>query len=94
MNKEAMVFRTHEIKSYLLNNNTKPEDSLFFYIKDNNFHKFKEIFERYKLSPEIIDSKGNTLLSLAVQCNCYSIVDYLLNKGAMVNVQNVKIYFY
>jgi hypothetical protein len=89
MNKESMLFRTHEIKSQILSKLNSPVDSLFFHIKDDNFQKFKEIMEKYKISPEKKDPDGNTFINLAVQCNSYDIVEYLLNINAEVNTQNV-----
>jgi hypothetical protein len=91
MNKESMLFRTHEIKSHILRQMNDPVQSLFFYVKDDNFPKFKEISEKYKIPYEHRDNEGNTYLNLAVQCNSYHIVDYLINNGADVNTQNVNI---
>jgi ankyrin repeat protein len=90
MNKESMLFRTHEIKSQILKQNAQdPIQNLFFYIKDDNFQKFKEILDKKKLPLEEVDEEGNTLLNLAVQCNSYNIVNFLINNGANVNTQNV-----
>jgi ankyrin repeat protein len=89
MNKESMLFRTHEIKSNLLTKLNDPVECLFFHIKDNNYQKFKEILEKYKISVDSMDSDGNTFLNLAVQCNSSNIAEYLLNLGAEVNTQNV-----
>jgi hypothetical protein len=94
MNKESMLFRTHEIKSKLIQlNNGDPKLSLFFYIKDGNFAKFREIMGDKKSWIEEKDFEGNTLLNLAVQCNCDKIVDYLISIGANVNTQNVILLF-
>lgn len=94
MNKESMLFRTHEIKSDLIINKfSNPMQSLFFYIKDDDFQQFKEIMEKYCIHTECIDPEGNTLLNLAVQCSSYTIINYLLNKGAQVNVYNVNYCF-
>ena len=46
------------------------------------------------LYPDIEDKDGNTLLGLAVQANCFQIVDYLLNAGADLNISNVRIYLF
>lgn len=90
MDKEAVLFRTHEIKSDLLYNKyNNPVQSLFFFIKDDNFQQFRETIEKYKIAVESTDTQGNTLLNLAVQCNSQPIIIYLLNKGAQVNVINV-----
>ena len=95
MNKESMLFRTHEIKSKILMSNVHdPKQSLFFYIKDDNFQKFKEVIEKKKISLEEADDEGNTLLSIAVQCNSFNITNFLINSGANVNTQNVKPIFY
>lgn len=94
MNKESMLFRTHEIKSNILKKSENdPKQALFFYIKDDNFQKFKEIIEKKKFSVEERDEEGNTLLNLAVQCNSLQIVDYMINIGADVNTQNVIFYY-
>jgi ankyrin repeat protein len=94
MNKESMLFRTHEIKSRILKKSQHdPKQSLFFFIKDDNFQKFKEVLEKKKLNLEETDDEGNTLLNVAVQCNSYSIANYLINNGANVNTQNVRKYF-
>lgn len=93
MNKESMLYRTHEIKSHLLKKLKDPIECLFFHIRDANFPKFKEILEKYKISPECQDNEENTFLNLSVQCNSDAITKYLLNIGAEVNTLNV-IYFY
>jgi ankyrin repeat protein len=95
MNKESMLYRTHEIKSkILLQNNEDSKQSLFFYIKDDNFPKVKEILENKKISIEDDDADGNTPLNLAVQCKCFKIVEYLISLGADVNTQNVSLFIY
>jgi ankyrin repeat protein len=86
-----MLFRTYEIKSDLLAKLNDPVECLFFHIKDNNYQKFKEILEKYKIPIDCKDPDGNTLLNLAVQCNAVKIADYLLSAGAEVNTQNVLI---
>jgi hypothetical protein len=93
MNKESMLFRTHEIKSKILKKSQNdPTLSLFFFIKDDNFQKFKEVLEKKKINLEEVDDEGNTLLNLATQCNSFNIANYLINSGANVNTQNVKYY--
>ena len=62
----------------------------FFHIKDRNFIQFKNIFIKNKLSPNLKDKDGNSLLSLAVKTNYIPLVKYLLNAGANVNSQNLK----
>ena len=92
MNKESMLFRTHEIKSKILKKSQNDATlSLFFFIKDDNFQKFKEVLEKKKINLEEIDEEGNTLLNVAVQCNSFNIANYLINTGANVNTQNVRI---
>ncbi len=92
LNKESMMFRTHEIKSKLLDRLKNPTQSLFFYIKDDNYPKFKEVIEKHKTLLEVRDEDGNTLLNVATQCNSWSIVNFLVNLGANVNTKNVIIY--
>ena len=90
MNRESMLFRTHEIKSEFIKKNAKdPKVSLFFHIKDDNFHKFIEIFNKYKIPIETCDEEGNSLFNLAVQCNSFNIIEFLISRGADVNTQNV-----
>ena len=40
------------------------------------------------LGVDIMDSQGNTLLSMAVQYGCWEICNILLKEGANVNTQN------
>jgi ankyrin repeat protein len=89
LTKENSVYRTHEIKSNMLCNLKTALQKLYFHTKDGNFIKFKEIYEKSKLNVDSIDQNGNSLLSLAVQCGCYEVAEYLLNCGADVNSQNV-----
>ncbi len=63
-------------------------DLLFFHIKNKNYYGFKNIFEKYKLNPDLADYNGNSLLILAVKNNCFQIANYLLNVGASVNYTN------
>jgi hypothetical protein len=90
MNKESVLYRTNEIKSEILKNKiNNPHEALFFFIKDNNFQNFQEIFYKFKGNTELVDSDNNSLLNKAVQCNSYEIVKYLLSMDASVNSQNV-----
>lgn len=89
MNKESMLFRTHEIKSELIEKLNDPIECLFFHIRDANFPKFKEILEKYKISCECQNEDEDTFLNLSVKCNSDNITEYLLNIGAEVNTQNV-----
>ena len=63
-------------------------DLLFFHIKNKNYYGFKNMFEKYKLNPDLADYNGNSLLILAVKNNCFQIANYLLNVGASVNFTN------
>ena len=63
-------------------------DLLFFHIKNKNYYGFKNIFEKYKLNPDLADYNGNSLLILAVKNNCFQIANYLLNIGASINLPN------
>lgn len=91
MTKENTLFRTNEIKLKMLKLINSPIQLLWFFIKDGNFHKFKETFEGNKIYCEIRDEDNNSLLNLAVQSNNYEIAEYLISYGANVNSQNVKI---
>ena len=88
--KERIVYRTNEIKFGLLKGLNSYIDYLFFYIKDGNAEKFRDVFLKYKINPETKDKDGNTFLNLAVQCDCLKIVLFLINHGANVNTQNRK----
>ena len=90
MTKENTLFRTNELKLEICNFFDNPVQSLWFFIKDGNFFKFKETFEKHKLYPEISDEDNNSLLNLAIQSNNFEIAEYLLSVGADVNSQNVK----
>lgn len=65
-------------------------EKLRFYIKDDNFLKFKEVFKKSEKNNliEERDSKGNTLLNLAVQFNASSIAEFLIMEGSDINTQN------
>ena len=87
INKNNMIYRVNQLKSEKINSLENIE-KCFFYVKDRNFQGFKMIFESEKLHPDICDENGNSLLCLAVQGNCFQIVDYLLNLGANPNIKN------
>ena len=91
LNKESMMYRTHEIKSEILRECRNYEDILFFYIKDGNYQNFIELFYKHHVNLEVKDKDGNTFLNLAVQCDCDKIVTFLLKKGSNVNTQNNKL---
>ena len=89
MNKENTMSKTLEIKSHMLKSRESPLEKLWFYIKDGNIVRFKNIFDRNKTLIEAVDEYKNTLLNIAVQCSNYEITKYLLINGAKVNTQNV-----
>jgi ankyrin repeat protein len=91
MTKENTLFRTNEIKLKILKFIDSPTELLWFYIKDGNFQKFKETFEKNKIFCEMQDEDNNSLLNLAVQSNNYEIAEYLISVGADVNSQNVNL---
>jgi hypothetical protein len=89
MSKENYVFKTLEIKSYLLKKAKMELHKLWLYIKDGNFNKFKYLVNRQLGLLESTDTNDNSLLNIAVQCNNYEITDYLIKLGAKINTQNV-----
>jgi hypothetical protein len=91
MSKENTVFKTMEIKSYLLKKAKSELHRLWFYIKDGNFNKFKCLINNRLNLIESTDAFDNTLLNIAVQCNDLEVTEYLINLGAKINTQNVKI---
>ena len=88
MSKEAAFFHTLELKEREIERTDDINKKIFLYVNDGSFQKFKEIFEKYKISPEIKDSNGNTPLNIAVQGNWVDIVTYLIQAGANVNTYN------
>ena len=93
-NKFHTLIKTREIKEEITQAFKTEQERLVYSIKDSNFTLFKSIYEKFFTDPDIEDKDGNTLLSLAVQANCFQIVDYLLNAGADLNISNVRIYLY
>jgi len=94
LTKENTLFKTLEIKSSQLQSfKNNSSEILKFYIKDGNFDKFKELFEKNKYLIDKFDENGDTLLNIAVKCNHYEIASYLLDHGADVNSQNVNFNF-
>ena len=87
VNNLQMISRVTDVKIKMLKKLALSE-TICFHIKDRNYPQFKQLFEKYKLNPDIVDSDGNSLLSLAVQSNSFQIVNYLLNVGATVNTEN------
>ena len=93
LTKENTLFKTLEIKSSMLKSlQGNPSDILRFYLKDGNFVKFKENFERNKNLIDCLDENWDTLLNIAVKCNHYEIASYLMEHGADVNLQNVNFF--
>ena len=90
-NKEHIILRTREIKCQIESKLKNELEKLVYFIHDLNFYEFKLMFEKYSISPNLIDKHGNTLLSLSVQSNCFQITNYLLNSGADPNISNVRI---
>lgn len=90
MSKESLVFRTQEIKIKMKKKLETVEEILFFLIKENNFKEFKDIIEKYRVSVESKDKKGNSFLLLSVQCGFIDFTKYLLEKGANINSQNTE----
>lgn len=91
LTKENTLFKTLEIKSTILKSiKDDPSEILRFYIKDGNFAKFKELFEKNKYLIDSMDDNCDSLLNISVKCNHYEIASYLLDHGADVNSQNVK----
>ncbi len=93
MTKENTVYRTHEIKSNIQRILVSPPELLSFHIKDGNYGKFREVFEKNKVKVDLLDSDKNSLLNLSVQSDSYEIAKYLLNSGADVNLANVSLIY-
>ena len=87
-NKLRMISRANDLKQEMLNQLNSKKEKIIFYIKDRNYPGFISTFEKYKVDPDIKDSEGNSLLSIAVQSNSFQIVNYLLNSGATPNTKN------
>ena len=85
-----MILEVNELKQKIIESLNNQYDKIIFYVKDKNFSRFKELYEKYKIEPEVRDKDGNSLLSLAVQSNSFQIVNYLLNAGANPNTKNNK----
>lgn len=90
MTKAASLLKTFAIKTSAMKALHGSKDEAFFYIKDNNFYKFKEIIEKKQIDLEATDSEGNTMLNVAVLSNNFEFTSYLLELGANVNTINVR----
>jgi ankyrin repeat protein len=88
MNRENVIYRTHEIKSEIIKSCSNIFSVLTFHIQDKNLHKFKEAFEKLDIDIDSKDMDEDSLLIIAVKSNCYEIVEYLLNNQADVNIQD------
>ena len=87
-NKLRMISRANDLKQEMLNQLNSKKEKIIFYIKDRNYPSFVSEFEKYKISPDMEDSNGVSLLSIAVQSNSFQIVNYLLNVGANPNIRD------
>jgi ankyrin repeat protein len=88
MNRESVIYRTHEIKSEIIKSCGDIMDVMTFYIQDKNLQKFKEIFEKSSPHVDQKDNNEDSLLIIAVKSNCCEIVEFLLNNQADVNIQD------
>lgn len=82
-----MISKTYQIQSDIIKS-LSSYSRLSFYVKTNNFRRFKEIYIKEVKNIEEKDENGNTLLNLAVQCNATEIAFFLINEGGEVNTQN------
>lgn len=89
MSKENTIFRTMELKKYILETISHPFERLAYFIKDNNLKGFSETFDKSPNLLEVKDEDGNTLLNLACQANSFEISSFLVDMGAKVNTQDV-----
>ena len=89
MTKESALYRTVEIKMKMKQKLKTIQDILFFLIEENNKIEFQTLIEKYSVDINTTDKKLNTFLIFAVQTDNYDIVNYLIEKGAKINLQNV-----
>lgn len=89
MTQAAFLLKTLDIKTSTTKTFAGLNEEAFFYIKDSNLHKFKEVVEKKQIDLEAVDCEGNTMLNIAVLSNNYEIACYLLELGANVNSINV-----
>jgi ankyrin repeat protein len=81
--------------SNIIKNNKLNSDSIFrtlsFFAYHNDSKKFEQYFETFKDSFNIekTDNKNNTLLTLSVKFHSYEIFQFLIEKGANINTQNI-----
>jgi ankyrin repeat protein len=88
MTKESALYRTVEIKMKMKQKLKSIEDILFFLIEENNKIEFQTLIEKYCVDIDIRDKKLNTFIIRAVQTDNIEIVNYLIEKGAKLNLQN------
>ena len=88
VNKLTMISRANDLKQEMLKKLNSRKDEIIFFIKDRNYPGFITIFEKYKISPDMKDQNGNSLLAIAVQSNSFQIANYLLNIGADPNIRD------
>lgn len=89
INQTSTILKTQGLKTKFINSlRNSPYLKLFYYIKDNNFKTFKDLFEKEHFNIEYKDKDENTMLNLAVQANNYEITNFLINRGSDVNTQN------
>ena len=89
MTKESALYRTVEIKMKMKQKLKSIEDILFFLIEENNKIEFQTIIEKYCVDIDTRDKKLNTFIIRAVQTDNIEIVNYLIEKGAKINLQNI-----
>ena len=88
VNKLTMISRANDLKQEMLKKLNSRKDEIIFFIKDRNYPGFISLFEKYKISPDMKDQNGNSLLGIAVQSNSFQIANYLLNIGADPNIRD------
>ena len=88
MDRENVIYRTHEIKSKSIKSCTNVMTVMKFYIKDRDLINFKKLFEYSNFHVDQCDINQETLLIMAVKSNCYEIVEYLLLKEANLNLSD------
>lgn len=67
----------------------KYRDHIFLIVKEKNYQKIEEMFKRYYITSENIQSdKGDSLVTLAVHLSDLEMLRILLSKGLNPNTQN------
>jgi ankyrin repeat protein len=88
MDRESVIYRTHEIKGEIIKSYNNIFSVMTFHIQDGNLQKFREVFEKTNPHIDHKDSNEDSLLIIAVKSNSFEIVDFLLNNQADVNIQD------